>query len=73
MSVAETYTPTALQVTSAAVHKVQDLIDEEGSYSYPAIIEDRSGLLHVTYTHLRKHIGHITLSPEWIKASPPSP
>jgi iron-sulfur cluster insertion protein len=31
MSVAETYTPTALQVTSAAVHKVQELIDEEGN------------------------------------------
>ena len=31
MSVAETFDPTSLSVTEAAVHKVQDLITEEGN------------------------------------------
>jgi len=44
----------------------RDLVAEEGAFSYPAIIEDREGLLHVTYTHKRLHIGHIVVYPEWI-------
>lgn len=46
----------------------RDLIAERRSeFSYPAIIEDASGMLHVTYTHKRTWIGHFCLSPEWIK------
>jgi predicted neuraminidase len=42
------------------------VVAEEGAFSYPAIIEDSEGLLHLTYTHNRHHIGHVTLTPEWI-------
>lgn len=45
----------------------RDLIDGPGEFSYPAIIEDSRGRLHVTYTHQRVWIGHFVLSPEWIK------
>ncbi len=51
----------------------RDLITEPGEFSYPAIIEDTQGLLHVTYTHKRTWIGHFCLSPEWIKEKGPSP
>ncbi|HIE28949.1 TPA: hypothetical protein EYP66_16870 [Candidatus Poribacteria bacterium] len=44
----------------------RDVVREEGRFSYPAIIEDRKGLLHLTYTHNRRHIGHIILTPDWI-------
>jgi len=46
-------------------HK-RDVVTGEGSFSYPAIIEDTEGLLHLTYTHCRRHIGHIVLTPDWI-------
>jgi len=45
---------------------MRDVVTEEGSFSYPAIIEDSDGLLHMAYTHCRQHIGHIVLTPDWI-------
>jgi len=45
----------------------RNLIQEPGEFSYPAIIQDSKGMLHVTYTHKRKWIGHFQFSPEWIK------
>jgi len=45
---------------------MRDIVTGEGGFDYPAIIEDKAGLLHLTYTHNRRHIGHITLSPDWI-------
>jgi predicted neuraminidase len=47
-------------------HK-RNLIEEPGEFSYPAIIQDSKGMLHVTYTHKRDWIGHFRLSPEWVK------
>lgn len=47
-------------------HK-RDLITDPGEYSYPAVIQDGKGKLHVTYTHKRVWIGHFRLSPDWIK------
>jgi predicted neuraminidase len=46
-------------------HK-RDVVTGEGRFDYPAIIEDRERLLHLTYTHNRSHIGHIILTPDWI-------
>jgi len=46
---------------------MRDLIHEPGcEFSYPAIIQDSAGKLHVTYTHKRRWIGHFCVSPEWI-------
>lgn len=46
----------------------RDLIYEEGKeFHYPAIIEDKDGMLHVTYTNNRVWIGHFCLDPGWIK------
>ena len=35
-----------------------------GEYSYPAIIQGRDGLVHVTYTWKRQKIRHVILDPK---------
>jgi alpha-L-fucosidase len=35
---------------------------ENGEYSYPAIIQDGKGLVHITYTSDRKNIRHVVLN-----------
>jgi predicted neuraminidase len=40
---------------------------EEGEYSYPGIIQDRAGFVHVTYTYRRTHIKHVRAHPAWIE------
>ena len=42
---------------------VLTLEDEPGEYSYPAIIEDDQGLLHITYTWKRNKIKHVVVAP----------
>ncbi len=40
------------------------VLDEgPGEYSYPAVIQDRGGLVHVTYTWRRERIRHVVLKP----------
>lgn len=39
------------------------LEDQDGEYSYPAVIQGRKGLVHVTYTHRRTRIRHLVLDP----------
>jgi predicted neuraminidase len=39
------------------------LENEPGEYSYPAVIQTRDGMVHVTYTWKRERIKHAILDP----------
>lgn len=56
---------------------VRDLVTGEGSFHYPAIIQTRDALLHITFTNNRRTIDHMVLTPGWIQGegqpSEPSP
>jgi predicted neuraminidase len=39
------------------------LEDQPGEYSYPAVIQSKDGLVHVTYTWKRQRIKHIVIDP----------
>ncbi len=43
--------------------KIATLEDEPGEYSYPAIIQARDGLVHITYTWKRQRIKHVSFDP----------
>jgi predicted neuraminidase len=44
------------------------VLEEEasGEFSYPSIVREPRGVYHVTYTHDRKRIRHVTFSDEWL-------
>ena len=43
---------------------------EPGEYSYPAVIQSRDGLIHVTYTWKRQRVRHVVLDPARLKTVP---
>ncbi len=43
------------------------LENSPGEYSYPAVIQSRDGLVHVTYTWKRERIKHVVLAPAAIQ------
>ncbi len=46
------------------------LESEPGEYSYPAIIQDRDGLVHITYTWKRQRVRHAVIDPAKLKSQP---
>lgn len=38
---------------------VLELVTDKGEYSYPAVIEGKDGLVHITYTWKRRNIKHV--------------
>ncbi|GAB2180500.1 exo-alpha-sialidase [Denitratisoma sp. agr-D3] len=39
--------------------------DEE--FSYPTLLQDQEGWVHLAYTWKRKHIAHLSFHPEWLR------
>jgi len=46
------------------------LEDRDGEYSYPAVIQTRDGMVHVTYTHRRTRIRHVGIDPAELRRYP---
>jgi len=58
--------PLNLAISSDGVdwETVLTLEDQPGEYSYPAIIQTRDGLVHVTYTWKRQKVKHAVIDPK---------
>ncbi len=58
-------TPLSIAISKDAEHwtKQQDLETTPGEYSYPAVIQTKDGLIHITYTWHRERIKHVVIDP----------
>ncbi len=54
----------ALSRDGAEWKHLLDLETAPGEYSYPAVIQSRDGLVHITYTWKREKIRHAVLDPK---------
>jgi predicted neuraminidase len=46
------------------------LEDQRGEYSYPAVIQTKDGLVHVTYTWKRQRVRHVVMDPAKFQLRP---
>jgi len=53
----------AVSADGKAWRRAVVLEDSAGEFSYPALIQSRDGLVHVTYTWMRTRIKHVVLDP----------
>lgn len=51
-------------------HAAAVLENEPGEYSYPAVIQGRDGMLHVSYTWKRQRIKHVVVDPAQLRGTP---
>jgi Predicted neuraminidase (sialidase) len=57
------------RIWSAAV-VLEDDPDAPNGFAYPAVIQTRDGLVHITYTWERKRIKHVVLDPAMLSLRP---
>ena len=62
---------TASADDGATWYPARILVDGDGAYAYPAMIQTPDGLIHIVYSHDRQRIQHITLNEAWIAVDKP--
>jgi predicted neuraminidase len=45
----------------------RDLETDPGECSYPTLIQDNEGNIHITYTYKRERIKHVVVNEAWIR------